>query len=108
MKKLIASVLLAFATCASAQENVPEIPFTSVPDFLKLPKDLHLGEASAVALNSKGHIFVFSRGGTAIKRSVLSLDPRNAYTAFVIRPHGAPPGAVKVISPLPKGSPSSL
>ena len=66
MKTLIAAALLAFAASASAQENVPEIAFTSVPDFLKLPKDLHMGEASAVALNSKGHIFVFSRGGTAM------------------------------------------
>src|SRR3981189_2910352 len=47
-----------------AQEPAPEIPFTSVPNFLKLPKDLYLGEASGVAVNSKGHIFVFSRGNS--------------------------------------------
>src|SRR6202048_2636945 len=41
-----------------------EIPFDSVPDFLKLPPDLYLGEASGVAVNSKGHVFVFSRGHT--------------------------------------------
>jgi hypothetical protein len=29
---------------------------------LKLPKDLYLGEVAGVAVNSKGHIFVFSRG----------------------------------------------
>ena len=33
-----------------AQELAPEIPFTSVPNLLKLPKDLYLGEASGVAV----------------------------------------------------------
>jgi hypothetical protein len=44
-------------------ENVPEIPFESVPDFIKLPPDLYLGESMGVATNSKGHIFVFHRSG---------------------------------------------
>src|SRR5579872_1481557 len=47
-----------------AQEPAPEISFTSVPNLLKLPKDLYLGEASGVAVDSKGHIFVFSRGNS--------------------------------------------
>src|SRR5260370_12335326 len=42
-----------------------EIRFRSVPNFLKLPPDMHLGEASGVAVNSKGHIFVYSRGGSS-------------------------------------------
>ena len=46
------------------QPQVPEIPFQSVPDFLKLPIDLYLGEAAGVAVNSKGHIFVLSRGNS--------------------------------------------
>ena len=37
---------------AFAQQAVPEIPFESVPDFLKLPPDLHLGEATGVAVTS--------------------------------------------------------
>src|SRR5579871_3194285 len=41
------------------------IPYESVPDFLKLPLDLYLGEVAGVAVNSKGHIFVFSRGNTS-------------------------------------------
>src|ERR1700731_785400 len=48
----------------TAQEAAPEIPFDSVPNLLKLPKDIYLGEASGVAVNSKGHIFVFSRGNS--------------------------------------------
>jgi len=53
------------AVPAAAQQTAPEIPFDSVPNFLKLPKDLYIGEPSGVAVNSKGHVFVFSRGGTS-------------------------------------------
>src|SRR5688572_33432233 len=42
-------------------QNVPEIPFESVPNFLKLPPNLYLGEGIGVATNSKGHIFVYTR-----------------------------------------------
>jgi NHL repeat-containing protein len=42
-------------------QNVPEIPFESTPNFLKLPSHLHLGEGIGVATNSKGHIFVYTR-----------------------------------------------
>ena len=44
-------------------ENVPEIPYDSVPNFLKLPPTLHLGEGIGVATNSKGHVFVYTRSG---------------------------------------------
>ena len=44
-------------------ENVPEIPYTSVPNLLKLPPNLYLGEGIGVATNSKGHIFVYTRSG---------------------------------------------
>ena len=47
-----------------AQQDPPEIPFDSTPNFLKLPENMYLGEVSGVAVNSKGHIFVFSRGNT--------------------------------------------
>ncbi|HKU24332.1 MAG TPA: peptidyl-alpha-hydroxyglycine alpha-amidating lyase family protein [Candidatus Sulfotelmatobacter sp.] len=46
------------------QPQVPGIQFQSVPDLLKFPADLYLGEAAGVAVNSKGHIFVFSRGNS--------------------------------------------
>ena len=35
-------------------EHVPEIPYHSVPNFLKLPPNLYLGEGIGVATNSKG------------------------------------------------------
>ncbi len=66
--------IVALAVSASAQtltpaqsnarakaQNVPEIHFQSVPNFLKLPQNLYLGEGIGVATNSKGHIFVYTR-----------------------------------------------
>ena len=64
MKVWLAGALMLLSTSAFAQQP-PEIPFDSVPNFLKLPPDMHLGEASGVAVNSKGHIFVYSRGGSS-------------------------------------------
>ena len=46
--------------------DAPAIPYRSVPNFLKLPRDMHMGEASGVATNSEGHIFVFVRGGSSV------------------------------------------
>jgi hypothetical protein len=43
---------------------VPAIRYDAI-DVLQFPGDLHLGEASGVAVNSKGHIFVLSRGNTS-------------------------------------------
>jgi hypothetical protein len=42
-------------------QNVATIPIHSVPNFLKLPPNLYLGEGIGVATNSKGHIFVYTR-----------------------------------------------
>ena len=58
-------LVLCLAGSLFAQSSAPEIKFRSVPDFLKLPPDLYLAEAAGVAVNSKGHIFVFSRGNTS-------------------------------------------
>jgi hypothetical protein len=65
MKPCALLLFLAVTGSVLAQETrVPEIPYRSVPNFLKLPPDLYLGEVAGVAINSKGHIFAFSRGQT--------------------------------------------
>jgi DNA-binding beta-propeller fold protein YncE len=46
---------------ASAFRPVPELGFRVVSDFFHAPADQVAGESSAVALNSKGHIFLFQR-----------------------------------------------
>ena len=45
------------------QTAIPEIPFESSADFLKLPADLYLGEVAGVATNSRGQLFVYTRTG---------------------------------------------
>src|SRR5271170_377424 len=62
---LVLTLCLAAPSSLLAQSPaVPEIPFDSVPDFLKLPSEIYLGEVAGVAVNSKGHVFVFSRGNS--------------------------------------------
>src|SRR5262245_8088743 len=57
------SSLPCFAQSKAKAENVAEIPFDSVPNFLKLPDGVYLGEGIGVATNSKGHVFVYTRSG---------------------------------------------
>src|SRR5580704_14758862 len=70
--------LIAFAlvpTLAAQQPAsgpaAPEIAFDSVADPLKLPADMNLGEVAGVAVNSKGHIFIFDR---AARTRLLEFD----------------------------------
>ena len=65
---VVVVLLAATRVCVLAQskakaQNVPEIPYDSVPNFLKLPPNLFLGEGIGVATNSKGHVFVYTRSG---------------------------------------------
>jgi DNA-binding beta-propeller fold protein YncE len=48
-----------------AQTAVPEIPFTTVPKFLKYSPDMNLGEVLGVAVNSRGTIVVLNHPGSA-------------------------------------------
>src|ERR1700676_2314517 len=69
MKRILTSSLAlavlaaapAFAQRKATIENVREIEFSTVPNFLKPPPGEYLGESVAVATNSKGHIFVYHR-----------------------------------------------
>jgi len=56
-----AAAVSAFGQAKATAQNVPEIPYDSVPNFLKLPPGMYLGEAIGIATNSKGHVFVYSR-----------------------------------------------
>jgi DNA-binding beta-propeller fold protein YncE len=58
-------VVLALASPAALAQQVPAIRFDSVPDPLKLPKDVYFGEVTGVAVNSQGHVFALSRGNTS-------------------------------------------
>src|SRR5215471_19600588 len=66
----------AFAQAKATIAGVPDIPFTSVPNFLKLPAGESLGESVAVATNSKGHIFVYHRRDTT---RLFEFDPKGTF-----------------------------
>jgi NHL repeat len=59
------ALLLMSTAPGLAQQAVPEISFESVPNAMKLPPGMNFGEVTGVAVNSKGHVFVFSRGNTS-------------------------------------------
>ena len=66
MKRLIQALLTASMMTvvpATAQKEAPEIRFDSVPEALKLPAGLYLGEVAGVATNSRGDVFVYTRTG---------------------------------------------
>ena len=65
MKRWLAAWFVLMCSPAFAQ-TAPEIPYDSVPNALKLPADMNMGEAAGVAVNSKGHVFVFHRGGSSV------------------------------------------
>ena len=57
------SLLLILLGTGALYAQVPEIPYDSTPDLLKLPEHIYLGEAAGVATNSKGNILVYTRTG---------------------------------------------
>ncbi|HZR59298.1 MAG TPA: peptidyl-alpha-hydroxyglycine alpha-amidating lyase family protein [Terriglobales bacterium] len=61
---LIVFLALVLASTSAQQQQALEIRYQSVPDFLKLPPDMYLGEVAGVATNSKRDIFVLSRGNS--------------------------------------------
>ena len=67
---IAAALALAFALAplgAQQHDNsdAPEIPFVSVPDYLKYSAEMNLGEILGVAENSKGHLLVLNHPGSA-------------------------------------------
>ena len=85
MRTCVTTMMLLLAAALLPAQEPAEISFDSAKDFLKLPNDLYLGEASGVAVNSKGHIFVFSRGNTtgpayaAAAAQILEFGPDGKY-----------------------------
>ena len=79
MKRCVLLVLLCLAIpilSAAQDKAVPEIPFESVPNLLQLPADLYLGEVAGAAVNSKGHIFVYTRSA---QTRLFEFDPEGKF-----------------------------
>jgi sugar lactone lactonase YvrE len=60
----------------TAYATASDIPYDSVPNFIKLPPGLYLGEGIGVASNSKGHFFVYTRSG---KTRMFEFDAEGNY-----------------------------
>ena len=86
MKRALLGLALSLSVpVAIAQDAVPTIAFDSVPNVLKMPKDVYLGEATGVATDSKGNIYVLHRGNTtgpayaAAAAQLLEFDPNGNF-----------------------------
>ena len=91
-------VSLALAFCVSSvhpqnmstsPSSTAEMHYQLVPNYLKLPPDLYFSEVSAVAVNSKDHIFVFQRGS----HPLVEFDENGNFVrtmgeGLFTRPHG--------------------
>src|SRR5947207_611545 len=65
MKRALLAATAAALSSAAAGQSVPAIPFDSTPEPLMLPADLYFGEVTGVSVNSKGMVYVLSRGNTS-------------------------------------------
>jgi hypothetical protein len=61
----LAALSAVLLTGAAVAQSVPEIAFDSTPDFFKLPDGVYFGEVAGIAVNSKKHVFVLSRGNSS-------------------------------------------
>ena len=73
-------ILIVFFAAASvlhahAEEPIPKLNYEPVSDFFQLPADQHFVEVAGVAVNSKGHIYVFHRG----KHPLMEFDSSGKY-----------------------------
>jgi hypothetical protein len=83
VKKLAIGLAALLSPLAFAQT---EIPFDANVNFINgLPDSIQMGEASGVAVNSKNHVFVFSRGNStgpaygATASQLLEFDANGKY-----------------------------
>lgn len=65
MKTLCIALLVVVSAPSVLAQNPPDIVFDATTDFLKLPAGMNFGEVPGVAVNSKGHVFVFTRSNSA-------------------------------------------
>jgi len=101
MRRLLETVLACLALLpfqAGAQQvaekvtsfqAVPQLPYRVEPNFFKFPKGMIAGEASAVAVNSKGHVFLFQR----TKPMLAEYDAKGNFVQSIgdglfLHPHG--------------------
>jgi DNA-binding beta-propeller fold protein YncE len=83
MKRSMLTLLASALITVSALGQQPDsrvIAFDADAKPLHLPTDTHLGEVAGVAVNSKGHIFVFNRG---IRTQLLEFDAKGRFLRYI-------------------------
>jgi len=76
----VASEILLFCiwpamAFAQLSEPLPKLNYELVADFFQLPPGEHLVEPAGVAVNSKGHVYIFHRG----KHPLMEFDPSGKF-----------------------------
>jgi DNA-binding beta-propeller fold protein YncE len=72
---LAALFVATFGHPCRSEEAIPNLNYEAVPDFFQLPTGEHFVEVAGVAVNSKGHIYVFHRG----KHPLMEFDANGKY-----------------------------
>jgi DNA-binding beta-propeller fold protein YncE len=72
---LAALFVATFGHLCRSEEAIPKLNYEAVPDFFQLPTGEHFVEVAGVAVNSKGHIYVFHRG----KHPLMEFDANGKY-----------------------------
>jgi DNA-binding beta-propeller fold protein YncE len=62
LSMLAALFTTALVFSCRGEQSIPKLNYEAVPDFFQLPAGEHFVEVAGVAVNSKGHIYVFHRG----------------------------------------------
>jgi len=65
----------ALVSPCCSEDTIRKLNYEAVPDFFQLPENDHFVEVSGVAVNSKGHIYVFHRG----KHPLLEFDANGKF-----------------------------
>jgi DNA-binding beta-propeller fold protein YncE len=77
LRMSILAILMGVASVfpCRGEEVIPKLNYEAVPDFFQLPESEHFVEVAGVAVNSKGHIYVFHRG----KHPLMEFDPSGKF-----------------------------
>src|SRR6266705_4451070 len=88
---VIALLVSAPAFSSRCQDPSLRLNYQSVPDFFQLPAGENFVEPAGVAVNSKGHIYVFHRGKHPLMefdssgKSIRSIADELFVTAHMVR-----------------------
>ena len=76
---LVALFLAASILRADCEDVIPKLNYEAVTNFFQLPEGENFVEVAGVAVNSKGHIYVFHRG----KHPLMEFGPNGKYLGSI-------------------------